>query len=288
MKPSSKKLLITGAYGLVGSNICKILEHDYPEIEITKLKCTEGLTGLSYDFDYVIFGAGYGQPNKFSQCKIETIQINTDHIMCAFSKFKLNGKFLYISTSEVYSGAQGMHKETDIGTTTPQHPRACYIEGKRCGEAICMAYKEQGYDVKIARLALAYGPGTKKYDTRAINRFIEQALTTKEIHLLDDGSAKRVYGYVEDCAQMMIDILLKGKDVVYNVGGTKEVTILQLAEMIASMTDAKVFKGDNPLEGAPQSVWLDMTKTIWEFPIVLTLMEDGLRKTIEYQKTLYV
>ena len=277
----------------MGNNICKILERDCPEIEVTKVKCDEiytdeGLNPFLIDkFDYIIQGAGYGQPQMFGKDKVKTISINTTLTNDLFSYLKPDGKFLFISTAEVYSGAPSPHKETDIGTTTPQHPRACYIEGKRCGEAICMAYKEQGYDVKIARLALAYGEGTKKGDTRAINQIIEQALTKKNIKLFDDGSAIRTYCYVQDAAEMMLQILFKGKDVVYNVGGISTTTIYDLAEMIGHYTGKRVIRGSNPLTGSPDSVELSLVKVLQEFPRTFVSLKEGIKKTIEYQKELY-
>ena len=239
-----KNLLILGAYGLVGSNICKKLEKDFPDIKIKKVKFDE-VYGYFEDssFDYIIYGAGYGQPLKFVEDKINTIRINTEVLYDTFNLLKPDGKFLYISSSEIYSGAKPPYKETDIGTTTPQHPRACYIEGKRCGEAICMAYREQGIDVKIARLALAYGEGTKKHDTRVINQFIEQALEKKEIDLLDDGSAIRTYCYIDDVVEMLLDILFKGIKSVYNVGGTSRITIKDLALEIGKIINAQVVWG---------------------------------------------
>ncbi len=287
------KLLITGAFGLVGSNICSLLESDYPEIEITKVKFDEAIEHPEYKFDYIIHAAGYGQPLKFSREKLNTIKINTDFIYTLFHFMKPGGKFLFVSTSEVYSGAPSPHKETDIGTTTPQHPRACYIEGKRCGEAICMAYKEQGYDVKIARLALAYGPGTKKGDTRVLNQFIEAALVHGNIHLRDEGKAVRTYCYVEDAAKQILNILFKGKDIVYNVGGINTTSILGLACEIKKITDCLVItrgvydclKTED--KSAPDDVRLDMTKTLSEFPMEFVSLDEGLKKTIEYQKTLY-
>jgi len=281
------KLLITGAYGLVGNNICKLLECDYPEIEVTKVKCDMATENNAPYADYVIFASGYGQPAKFMENKLGTINLNTLELQRAFHCLKPGGKFLFVSTSEVYSGAPSPHKETDIGTTTPQHPRACYIEGKRCGEAICMAYKEQGYDVKIARLALAYGPGTKKGDTRVLNKFIEQALTTGEIVLKDAGSAERTYLYVEDAAQMMLDILFKGKEVVYNVGGESYTNILDLSMKIGELTGASIKLGNDTLLGAPSSVRVCINRINAEFPRTFVPLDEGLRRTIEYQKTLY-
>lgn len=223
----------------------------------------------------------------FAKDKIRTIQINTESTYELFKLLNQNGKFLFISTSEVYSGAPHPHTEDIIGTTTPQHPRACYIEGKRCGEAICMAYREQGYDVKIARLALAYGPGTKPHDTRVLNELIEKALTTQTINLMDKGEAIRTYLYVEDCAEMMLDILFKGSQPVYNVGGTSTTTIKDLALMIAKQTNSKVILGDKTLKGSPDSVKLNMIRTLYEFPREFVSLEEGIKRTIAYQKTLY-
>lgn len=295
-----KKLLITGAYGLVGSAICRILEERHPDIEVIKYKCTEfyreGNDEIEIDhtegelnnIDYVIHAAGYGQPIMFGKDKVNTLNINTFYTEILLRRIlKPLGTFLFISTSELYSGAPSPHTEEMIGTTTPQHPRACYIEGKRCGEAICMAYKEQGYDVKIARLALAYGPGTKKGDTRVLNQFIEQALTMGRIVLMDDGSAKRTYCYVDDAAEMILDILFEGKDTVYNVGGISETSIKELADLIGLMTMVEVIPGHKPLDGAPDSVKLDITKVTTEFPRDFVKMYDGINNTIEYQKKLY-
>ena len=69
------KLLITGAFGLIGSNICKVLERDYPDIEVTKYKCAERLP-TENTFDYIIHAAGYGQPQMFSKDKLMTLYIN--------------------------------------------------------------------------------------------------------------------------------------------------------------------------------------------------------------------
>jgi len=284
------KLLITGAYGLVGSNICKVLERDYPDIQITKVKCNDfDEVREDRDYDYVIFGSGYGQPQKFNQEKIGTLEINTTSLIEVFRTYvSKNTKVLYISSSEIYSGAKPPYKETDIGTTTPQHPRACYIEGKRCGEAICMAYKEQGYDVKIARLALAYGPGTKKGDTRVINQFIESAIKNKSIIMKDDGSAMRTYCYIDDVVRQLLNILFEGKQTIYNVGGFSRISIKDLAHSIALLTESAVMEGAKVEGAAPDDVCLDMTRYISEFGGGFIPLSIGLRKTIEYQKQLYV
>lgn len=264
-----KKLLITGGYGLVGSNICKLLERDYPDIEVTKVKHKHNIHDDTL-YDFIIHAAGYGQPGKFGEDKHSTIAINTMWVGRLFECLKHDGKLLFISSSEIYEN------------TMPQHPRGCYIEGKRCGEAICTAYREQGVDVKIARLALAYGPGYKKDDTRVLNQFVEQAVSNKHIQLRDKGEAMRTYLYIDDAVKIMLDILFNGKELVYDVGGTSRVSILGLAEAIAKLTDSTVSLGDAGDTSAPKDVSLDMS---WLKDFMFTSLEEGLKQTIEWQKS---
>jgi len=138
----------------------------------------------------------------------KTLKLNTETTFYLFDKLKKNGKFLFLSTSEVYSGlANPPHKESEIGTTNTTHPRSCYIEAKRCGEAICNAHREKGVQSKSARLSLAYGPGTKPNDLRVINSFIQKALQGKR-ELLDQGEAKRTYCYKSDKTEIMETVLI--------------------------------------------------------------------------------
>ena len=282
-----RNILVIGAYGLIGSNICKRLEKDYPNAQISKIKYDD-IPPFEDTYDAVIYAAGYGQPIKFSKDKLETIGIHSgEPLLAALRSLKKTGKFLYVSSSEIYSGGPVPSWEHDIGNTTPQHPRACYIEGKRCGEAICMAFRELGYDVKIARVALAYGPGTKKGDTRVINHFIEQAITTERILMKDKGEATRTYCYIDDTVSLLLQILLDGSQPVYNVGGFSEFKIWQIADKIAKLTGAEVVPGADSLKGAPEEVKMSMHRTLMEFPHEFVNMDEGLQRTINYQKQLY-
>ncbi|MEK9161315.1 MAG: NAD-dependent epimerase/dehydratase family protein, partial [Patescibacteria group bacterium] len=207
-----KSILITGASGLIGTYflVClKVFSEkkkigkitaisnskypvylndliNYPEIEIIEGDLT------NYEFlqkmpmaDYIIHAAGYGQPGRFMENPIKTLKLNTETTFCLFDKLKKDGKLLFLSTSEVYSGlTTPPHKESEIGSTNTNHPRSCYIEAKRCGEAICNAYRTKGFRAKSARISLTYGPGTKPNDLRAINSFIQKAIQGR-IELLD-------------------------------------------------------------------------------------------------------
>lgn len=121
------KILLTGSTGLIGSNMLKSAPQGV-EITVCGREKPEGM------YDAVIHMAGFAQPTKFLSDEIATISVNTTRTIELFSHLKEGGKFLYASSSEVYNGTPPPQTEEQIGTTNPTHPRACYIEGKRCGD----------------------------------------------------------------------------------------------------------------------------------------------------------
>ncbi len=259
-KLRNKKILITGASGLIGVFLISTLnqvKHKYNIDVYAWVKgnidpiftdifnyCTiikgdiTNLNNILIDtlkFDCIIHAAGYGQPSKFMDDKTKTIQLNTTTTIDLLNRLTSGGSFLFVSTSELYSGLDYENiTENQIGLTNTNHPRSCYIEGKRCGEAICYSYLNKGYDIKIVRLSLAYGPGTKKGDNRVMNSLIQKGLDNNEIKLMDSGEAIRTYCYITDVIEMFWNVLLFGKEPLYNIGGKSRVSILELANLIGS------------------------------------------------------
>lgn len=313
-----KSILITGASGLIGNyflaclkilsenkkikKITAVCNSQYPLYlnDLVSYSEIEIMIGdlISYEFrqkipmaDYIIHAAGYGQPGRFMENPIKTLKLNTETTFCLIDKLKDNGKFLFLSTSEVYSGLTNTpHKESEIGSTNTNHPRSCYIEAKRCGEAICNARRTKGVLAKSARISLTYGPGTKPNDLRAINSFIQKAIQGK-IELLDQGEAKRTYCYVSDTIEILWNILLFGKEPIYNVGGFSSIAIADLARKIGKHLNVPVVfpeTSSKKISGAPIDVSLDMTKAKQEFgKTEYVPFDEGLKRTIEWQKKLY-
>lgn len=311
-------VLVTGASGLIGTYVLACLSHlknigirlqvhtlclSEPPPHIKELMAKDGFDLMRIDLsdfneyknipqaDLIIHAAGYAQPSLFLSNPVAAIQINTSATIALLNKLTTGGKFLFVSSSEVCTGLnKPIICETDIGSTTPAHPRASYIEGKRCGEAICNAFLSQGIQVKIARVALAYGPGTRKHDRRALNAFIEKALLQDRIELLDAGTAVRTYCYVADTVELLWHILLSGKEAIYNVGGRSTITIAELAHKIGNITGKPVIFPDtnSSLAGAPSEVQLDLSKTENEFGKSEYIeLEEGLKRTISWQRELY-
>jgi nucleoside-diphosphate-sugar epimerase len=275
LPPHVDKLVIQGDFKVIRANLADFDEYArLPEADI------------------ILHAAGYAQPTRFMADPVATIQVNTSATIALLKRLRSGGNFLFVSSSEIYSGLnKPFLNETDIGFTAPSHPRAAYIESKRCGEAICNAFRAQGVHAVAARVALAYGPGTRKHDKRALNSFIEKALCLQRIELLDAGAAVRTYCYVADTVELLWQVLLYGKEPVYNVGGRSTLTISDLARMIGKITGVTAVFPTTQAEiaGAPEEVRLDLTRVETEFgKRDYVCMEDGLRATIEWQRGLYV
>ena len=176
--------------------------------------------------------------------------------------------------------------EKTVGATMPDHMRACYIEGKRCGEAICHAYMGTDKTVKIGRVSLAYGPGIRKTDKRVLYNFIEKALHGS-IQMMDAGRAKRVYCYVSDTVSILWNILLRGKENIYNVGGMSHTTIADLATLIGENLKVSVVfpEEEQGMRGAPGEVFVDMSRATSEFGKKnFVSLENGLARTIAWYR----
>lgn len=316
---ANKSILLTGASGLLGiyflASLREMTRQGYAPQSVTAVvhskliapfECFSDFKGIQIvrgdltdlnfinrlgKFDYIIHAAGYGQPGRFMEDQIKTLKLNTTVTLALFDCLAVQGRFLFLSSAEVYSGLpHPPYTENQIGTTNTTHVRSCYIEGKRCGEAICNAYRARGIKVSSARLALAYGPGTKPADHRVINIFIERGITQGEIALQDAGIAKRTYCYVSDAVEILWHILLRGTEPIYNVGGFSRITISELASQVGRYLRVPVKFPENTQElgGAPEDVFLDMSLVQREFKKnQYVSFEEGLSRTIEWQKALY-
>lgn len=237
--------------------------------------------------DFVIHAAGYGQPRRFLENPGKTIRLNAEATLDLLDMLPASGRLLFISSSEVYAGlpAGTFHRENQIGSSGPDHPRACYIEGKRCGEAACFAAHSSGLNAVSARLGLAYGPGARAGDRRAMYSFIDSAIRDRRITLLDRGEALRSYCYAPDAVKMMMRILIEGTEPVYNIGGNCTFSFLTVAEKIGHLLNVPVCLPDDsrPLVGAPSDVSLDMSRYQAEFgPLSYTNFDTGLSRTVEW------
>jgi UDP-glucuronate decarboxylase len=174
---------------------------------------------------------------------------------------RLRIKIFQASTSEVY-GDPSVHPQTEgyWGNVNPIGIRSCYDEGKRCAETLFFDYHRQdGLEIKVARIFNTYGPRMHAADGRVISNFIVQALRGEDITLHGDGSQTRSFCYVDDTIAAFLALMKTGKDVTgpINIGNPNEVSIRALAEAILAKVGGKSklvnlpLPQDDPLQRQP-------------------------------------
>jgi UDP-glucose 4-epimerase len=146
-------------------------------------------------------------------------------------------RVFYSSSSEVYGEPVHIPQNEH---TTPLNSRLPYAIVKNLGEAFLKSYqKEYGLDYTVFRFFNTYGPGQS--EDFVVTRFIRAALEGRDITVYGDGMQTRTFCFIDDNVEVCAGAL--GKDVfvndVVNVGSDDEVTILDLAKLIISLTGSE-------------------------------------------------
>lgn len=150
-------------------------------------------------------------------------------------------RLVFASSSEVY-GDPKKHpqKENYWGNVNPVGVRSGYDEGKRFGEALCMAYKREfGVSIGIARIFNTYGPNSSENDSRVIPRFIVQALRNKDLTVHGHGTQTRSFCYVDDLVLGLKKIMESTSSGPFNLGNPREYKITEVANIILNLTGSK-------------------------------------------------
>ncbi|MDG2454790.1 MAG: SDR family oxidoreductase [Bacteroidia bacterium] len=308
-----KRILITGGAGFLGSHLCdRFIKEGYEVIAMDNLitgdmKNIEHLMPLEHfhfyhhdvskyihvpgELDYILHFASPASPIDYLKIPIPTLKVGSlgTHNCLGLALAK-GARMLIASTSEVY-GDPVVHPQNEDywGNVNPVGPRGVYDEAKRFQEAMTMAYHTfHGVETRIVRIFNTYGPRMRLNDGRALPAFVGQALRGEDITIFGDGSQTRSFCYVADLVEGIYRLLQSDYAQPVNIGNPDEISILDFAKEIISLTGTNqkiVFQDlpkDDPKQRKPDiSRAIDILK--WE---PTTSREEGLKITYDYFKNL--
>jgi len=306
---SSKRILVTGGAGFLGSHLCERLVkegHDvlcvdnfftgrkenvahlvsHPLFEVMR---HDVCFPLYVEVDEIYNLACPASPVHYQLDPVATTKVSVHGAinMLGLAK-RVKAKIFQASTSEVY-GDPDEHPQTESywGRVNPIGLRSCYDEGKRCAETLFFDYRRQhNIQIKVARIFNTYGPRMHPNDGRVVSNFIVQALNGDELTIYGDGSQTRSFCYVDDLIDGFLALMNTSNEVTgpINLGNPDNRTILELAEKIIDLTGSnsklsyKKLPSDDPVRRQPD-ISLARTALNWEPSIEL---DDGLKTTIAY------
>lgn len=303
------RVLVTGGAGFLGSHLCARLLADgaevlcvdnfytgsrdnvaallrHPRFELMRHDIT---FPLYIEVDEIYNLACAASPVHYQHDPVQTTKTSVHGAinMLGLAK-RVGAKILQASTSEIY-GDPSRHPQSESywGHVNPIGPRACYDEGKRCAETLCMDYRRQHHvRVKIARIFNTYGPGMHPFDGRVVSNFIMQALTGRPLTVYGDGSQTRAFCYVDDMIEALVRTMATPDDFTgpINLGNPDEVSVLDIARHILHLSHSHspiVFEplpADDPVQRRPD-IHLAHTALHWQPD---TTLDDGLARTVRY------
>jgi len=306
---STKRVLITGAAGFLGSHLCdRFIKEDCHVIAMDNL-VTGDLRNIEHLFpnknfefyyhdvtkfihvpgklDYILHFASPASPIDYLKIPIQTLKVGAlgTHNCLGLAKDK-GARILVASTSEVY-GDPVVHPQTEEywGNVNPVGPRGVYDEAKRYMEAITMAYHTfHNVETRIVRIFNTYGPRMRLNDGRALPAFIGQALRGEDLTLFGDGSQTRSFCYVDDLIEGIYRLLMSDYSSPVNIGNPDEISLKDFAEEVLKLTGSKVKISYQPLPADdPKQRKPDITKAKellgWEPKVNRS---EGLKVTYDY------
>ncbi|MBK6607313.1 MAG: SDR family oxidoreductase [Leptospiraceae bacterium] len=304
----SKRILITGGAGFIGSHLCEKLLKEGNEVlsvdnyftgrkkNIQHLLKNPNFEMIRHDIvnefraevDQIYNFACPASPVHYQYNAISTIKTNVLGMMNMLGLAKkVRARILQASTSEVYGNPlEHPQKETYWGNVNTIGIRSCYDEGKRISETLCFDYHRQHkVDIRVIRIFNTYGPRMLANDGRVVSNFIVQALSGKDITIYGDGSQTRSFCYVDDLVNGIVAMMNQDSfSGPVNLGNSDEFTVKELAELVIKLTKSKSKIIYNPLpqdDPARRRPDLSLAKEKLGYKFTVPLVE-GLKRTIKY------
>jgi UDP-glucose 4-epimerase len=318
------KILITGGAGFIGSHLAEGHLRRGDEVYIIddlstgfmeNIRRLKGLPKFHYHLDSVTnhhlvaelvdlcdavyhLAAAVGV-RLIVESPVKTIETNirgTEVVLHHAAKKRK--RVLITSTSEVYGKRDRVPfgEDDDLVMGATDKGRWSYACSKAIDEFLAIAYwKEKKVPTVIARLFNTVGPRQTGRYGMVIPNFVRQALKGEDITVYGDGSQSRCFAHVSDVVGALIRLIESQNAVgeVYNIGNDREVTILELAERVKSLTgsDSKIVFV--PYDQAYEEGFEDMRRRVPDLSKIHKLidyqpavdLDEILESVIDYQRS---
>jgi UDP-glucose 4-epimerase len=304
------RVFITGGAGFIGSHLCDALladghkvvildnlstgskaniAHIADQIEIHQgdIRDVNLVEKLTQDADLVLHMAAALGVNTILENPIESVSTNftgSEVVLQAATKF--NKRIIIASTSEIYGKNPNQPlKETDDRVVgAPQKIRWTYSDAKALEEAIAHAlFLTKQLKVTTIRLFNTVGPRQTGRYGMVLPRFVQAAKANQPITIYGDGSQSRVFCHVQDAVEAILKAAQDDKTIgeVFNVGGTGETTIKQLAEKIIERTKSKSEITYTEYSDAYPAGFEDMQRRVPDISKIKQAMNWAPHKTLD-------
>jgi UDP-glucuronate decarboxylase len=301
----TKRILVTGGAGFLGSHLCEKLiglghevvcldnfftgrRHNVEKLidnhrfEIIRHDVCDR---IAFEVDEVYHLACPASPIHYQRNPVQTIRTCVQGTLNMLDMCReVRAKILIASTSEVY-GDPETHPQVEAywGNVNPIGPRSCYDEGKRCAEALTVSYARQyGVPARIARIFNTYGPRMLENDGRVVSNFVCQALRGRPLTIFGEGTQTRSFCFVDDLLDGFIRLMASSEERPVNLGNPGEFNMLELAQKVRKLTGSQSqivhepLPKDDPVRRKP-----DISRAVevlgWKPTISL---DEGLVRTV--------
>ena len=303
------RIVVTGGAGFIGSHLCERFLAEAHEVICIDNLVTGNADNIAHLFadarfsfipqdvttylyvkgklDAILHLASPASPTDYLELPIQTLKVGSlgTHKALGLAKEK-GARLLLASTSEVY-GDPLVHPQTEDywGNVNPIGPRGVYDEAKRFAEALVMAYqRSHGLETRIGRIFNTYGPRMRLRDGRVVPNFISQALRGEDLTVYGDGSQTRSFCFVTDLVEGLCRLLRSDYDGPVNLGNPQEMSVLDFAKLVISLTGSRSRIAFRPLPADDPQVRqpdIRLARRVLEWQPQVPL-ETGLRQTIAY------
>jgi UDP-glucose 4-epimerase len=266
----SKHVLVTGGAGFIGAHLVERLLKDGKSVVViddlstgsrdnlravgknrnlrfiqSKISSCEDLAELAAGAEFIFHLAATVGVELVVQSALHVLEASFSETQILLRAAAKNSTpLLLASTSEVYgkSAKPEFSEEDDLLIGPPGHSRWSYACSKLTDEFLALAYaREKNLPVIIARLFNTVGPRQTGRYGMVLPRFIAAAQADEPLKVFGDGAQSRCFCLVHDAVEALVRLQRcdTARGEIFNVGGTEEISILELAKLVVATLGSK-------------------------------------------------